>query len=94
MKSIPIILFLLVILSFSFCEIKISDLTFEDKAITLNDLADSEYYLKLSFLDNFIIPNYLKIMVTQIEVGLYINNYIISYYGNDINFINRTQIVI
>ena len=33
-------------------------------------------------------------MVTQIEISLYINNYIISYYGNDINFRNRTQTVI
>ena len=84
-------LFLLVILSFSFCEIKISELTFEDKSISLSDLTDSEYYFKLSFSDNSIIPNYLKIMITQKELGRYINNYIISYYGNDINFRDRTQ---
>ena len=87
-------LFFLVTLSCSFCEIKISELTFEDKSITLCDLTDSEYYFKLSFLDNSIIPNYLKIMVTQIELGPYINSYIISYYGNDIKFLNRTQTVL
>ena len=91
MISKSFFLFLLITLPFSFCEIKISELTFEDKAITLSDLTDSEYYFKLSFLDNSIIPNYLKIMVTQIELAQYINNYIISYYGNDINFRERTQ---
>jgi len=91
MKSNIFFLFILVTLSFSFCEIKISELTFEGKAITLSDLTDSEYYFKLSFLDNSIIPNYLKIMVSQKKLGHQINNYIISYYGNDINFQDRTQ---
>ena len=93
MKNKHFLFSLLISFAFSSCEIKISELTFEDKdkAIRMGDLSNSEYYFKLSFTNNSIIPNYLKISVTQKELGMDINTYIISYYGNDINFKNRTE---
>ena len=96
MKSKYFLFFLLILFTFSSCVIKISELIFEDKDKTLrmSDLSNSEYYFKLSFTENSIIPNYLKILITQKELGNYINSYIISYYGNDTYFKNRTQTIL
>lgn len=96
MKNMHFLFFILISFTFSSCEIKISELTFEDKdkVIAMSDLSNSEYYFKLSFADNSIIPNYLKIFVEQKELARDINSYIISYYGNDINFKNRTQTIL
>ena len=87
------LLFLLLLVSFPFlsCEIEITELILQNNTITMSSLSNSEYYFKVLFPQDSSIPNYLKIVVTQNEYGQYINNYIISYYGNDSNFKDRTQ---
>ena len=51
MKNKHFLFSLLISFAFSSYEIKISELTFEekDKAIRMGDLSNSEYYFKLSF---------------------------------------------
>lgn len=85
------LLFLLVNINFSNCASNFLDLLLEDQAIIIRISMNPESYFHLSLNSNFTLPKYIQILVKPTYYDGNINNYIISYYGGDINFKNRTK---
>ena len=88
------LLFLLAILNISNCTSNFRNLLLEDKSIEIPNIINPESKFHLSLNKNLTLPKYIQIFVKPSYCVDIINNYIILYYGDDINFIKRIQLSI
>ena len=88
------LLFLIVALNISNCAPNFLDLLLEGPIIVVRISMKPEINFHLSINSSFILPKYIQILVRPTYYDDYINNYIISYYGEDVNFKHRTKFAI
>ena len=78
-------------INISNCTFNFQNLLLEDKSLEILYIMYPESFFHLSLDSNLTLPKYIRILVKPTYYGDIINNYIISYYGEDITFSNRTQ---
>ena len=82
---------LIIFLSFSSQQI-IENITLDNESIIIEDLIESKYF-KIGFNNITNLPNYLKIIAQDNKAtNSDYANYVISYYQNDSDFINRKHL--
>ena len=75
-------------INISYCTFNFQKLLLEDKSLEILYIENPESFFHLSLDSNLTLPKYIRILVKPTCHVDIINNYIISYYGEDINFIN------